>query len=81
MINWTYATKTVVSVLTSAEVYLTTPNMGWKEAVALGIGSMLVWLVPNTQNPSKAAPILSAPITNPERAELENLRAQNVRKS
>jgi hypothetical protein len=75
MINWTYATKTVVSVLTSVSVYLSTPNMGWKEAVTLGIGSVLVWLVPNTTNPAKPAPILSAPITNMERAELESLRA------
>lgn len=78
ILNWTYATKTVVSVLTSASVYLTTPDMGWKEAVVLGIGSVLVWLVPNTANPNKPAPILSAPITNMERAELESLRAQKA---
>ena len=78
MINWTYADKAIVSVLTSASAYIANPDMSWRSAVVLTIGCILVWLVPNTQNPAKPPPILSAPITNMERAELEELRSRKA---
>ena len=76
-INWTYATKFIVSVLGSASAYLTTPTMSWKQAVVLGITSVLVWLVPNTSPP--IAPIVAVkptPISASERDELNALRAE-----
>lgn len=79
-INWTYADKAIVSVLSNVVVYLNTPNMTWREGTALAIGSLLVWLVPNTgnANPPTVAPTNNAtlPILPNERQELEMLRAQ-----
>lgn len=81
-INWTYADKFIVSVLTSAAAYLNSPDMGWKQAVVLGIGSVLVWLVPNT---SKQTVTLPTNGTTPnvglmpnEREELNLLRSQKA---
>lgn len=81
-LNWNYATKFIVSVLTSASAFLSTPGMGWKQAVVLGIGSILVWLVPNS-NPTVVTTVKPTIPANPqllpnERQELETLRAQKA---
>lgn len=81
VINWTYATKAIVSVLGSVSVYLQTPDITWKEGVALLITSILVWLVPNTSNPVTVVTPPAKPkttITNSEREELDALRAQKA---
>lgn len=71
-INWTYATKAIVSLLGNAQLLLTQyPHVTWQEMTAAVITSALVWLVPNT-------PANSPQVTNAERAELENLRSQKA---
>jgi hypothetical protein len=76
-LNWTYATKFIVSVLGSTSTYLATPNMTWREAVILGITSVMVWLVPNTSIPiGPVVAVKPTPITTNERDELNALRAE-----
>lgn len=81
-VNWNYATKFIVSVLTSAAAYLSTPSMSWKQAIVLAIGSVLVWLVPNSNatvvTTVKPPTIPSPAILPDERAELEMLRSQKA---
>lgn len=79
-INYTYATKFIVSILGSVSTYLATPSMTWREGVILGITSVMVWLVPNTSNPTVILPPVVAPVPNTmtqsERTELEALRQE-----
>lgn len=71
-INWTYATKAIVSLLGNAQLLLTQyPHVTWQEMTAVVITSTLVWLVPNTSANSQQ-------VTNTERAELDNLRSQKA---
>lgn len=84
-LNWNYATKFIVSILGSAATYLNTPDMGWKQAVILGITSVLVWLVPNTSNPTvtlkngaTTQPLPNVGLMPNERQELEYLRSQKA---
>jgi hypothetical protein len=80
-INWTYATKAIVSIIGTAELLVTQyPHISWQQMAAGVATSFLVWLVPNTP---KATPVVTppanvTPMTVSDRAELENLRAQRV---
>jgi hypothetical protein len=86
-INWTYATKAIVSIIGTAELLVTQyPHISWQQMAAGAATSFLVWLVPNTP---KVTPVVTPVVTPPtnvatipmtvsDRAELENLRAQRV---
>ena len=68
-LNWTYATKAIVSLFGNAAVLSSLNNVTWKEIAAGVATAFLVWLVPNT---SKVPPVINAT----ERDELNALRSQ-----
>lgn len=81
-INWTYATKALMSLAGSAYTLLAQyPHVTWQEIVTAVLTAGMVWLVPNT---TKTATITTpVPVPNPvtittaltDREELERLRA------
>jgi hypothetical protein len=82
-INWTYATKAIVSIIGTAELLVTQyPHISWQQMAAGAATSFLVWLVPNTPKVTPVvtppASVTTIPMTVSDRAELENLRAQRV---
>jgi hypothetical protein len=78
-INWTYATKAIVSVIGTAELLITQyPHVTWQQMAAGVATSFLVWLVPNTPKTVTVPPITAAQMTVGDRAELENLRLQKA---
>jgi hypothetical protein len=81
-INWTYATKAIVSLFGNASVLSSVSVVTWKELATAAATALLVWLVPNT---TKAIPVkvnaqqpipVGGQITANERDELNALRAQ-----
>lgn len=82
-INWTYASKALISLAGTAYTLLVQyPHVTWQQIVTGMLTASLVWLVPNT---TKSATITTpVAVSNPvtiataltDREELERLRAQ-----
>jgi hypothetical protein len=76
-INWTYATKAIISLFGNAGVLSSVSHVTWKELAAGAATAFLVWLVPNTTKPVAITPnIVGGNISANERDELNALRAQ-----
>jgi hypothetical protein len=76
-INWTYATKFIVSLAGNAIAFLQEyPNITWQQLTAGLIISVLIWLVPNTPKPIALPTTGNSPLNANARAELEMLRAE-----
>jgi hypothetical protein len=53
-INWSYATKAIVSLLGNATLIIQQyPHVSWQQAATAGITTILVWLAPNTSSPTQ----------------------------
>lgn len=56
--------KSLISLLTSAESVLSLyPHIHWAQAVASGVGTFLVWLVPNVPSITKTAETITTDIS------------------